>query len=119
MSVRQIALPESIRISLHNEVMKYVALFPTESGVLIGDRLRYKLCATTAYKNLIPPEIPNDSDEFEFPLDIVYLPETEEIATVVTAINNLIQGLNAPRLQYLHAYFVIIMEITYKIPGAF
>jgi hypothetical protein len=119
MSVQQIALPESIRVSLHNEVMKYVALFPTESGVLIGDRLRYKLCATTACKNLIPPEIPNHSDELEFPLNIVYVPETEEIAKVVTTINNLLQGLNTPKLQYLHAYFAIVMEITYKIPGAF
>lgn len=119
MSVRQIALPESIRISLHNEVMKYIALFPKENSYEMGNRLRYTLGATTARKSLVPPEIPNDSDELEFPLDIIYVPETEEIATVVTAINNLLQGLDTPKLQYLDAYFAIIMNITYKIPGAF
>lgn len=119
MPITQIALPESVRLTLHAEVMKYVALFPTESGYLVGDRLRYTLFAGTARKSLVPPEIPNDSDELEFPLDVVYEGETTAIAAVVTNINATLQALEGPRLQYIDAYTNLIERITWEIPGAY
>ena len=118
MPTNQLALPEPVRRVLHAEVMKYVSLFPTESGYLLGDRLRYTLFASTARKSLVPPEIPDDSDELEFPLDVVYEGETAEIATVVATINATLQALGGPRIQYLHAYTNVIERITWEIPGA-
>jgi hypothetical protein len=118
MPTKQIALPESVRVTLHNEVMKYVSLFPTESGYLLGDRLRYTLFAGTARKSLVPPDIRDDSDELEFPLDVVYDGETEAIAAVVATINATLQALGSPRLQYINAYTEVIERITWEIPGA-
>ena len=118
MPILQIALPESVRQTLHKEVMKYVELFPTESGYLLGDRLRYTLFAGTARKSLVPSDIPDDSDELEFPLDVVYAGETAEIAAVVASINITLQALGTPRLQYLNAYTDLIERITWEIPGA-
>ena len=118
MPTKQLALPESVRLSLHKEVMKYVSLFPTESGYLMGDRLRYTLFASTARKSLVPPEIPDDSDELEFPLDVVYDGETTEIAAVVATINTILQALGNPRLQYIAAYTEVIERIMWEIPGA-
>jgi hypothetical protein len=66
----------------------------------------------------VPAEIPDDSDELEFPLNVIYVPETDEIAKVVTTITNLLKGLYEPKLQYLDAYFAIIIDITSEIPGA-
>ena len=118
MPTKQIALPEPTKLALQAEVLKYVALFPTESGYLLGDRLRYTLFASTARKSLVPPEIPNDSDELEFPLDVVYDGETAAIAVVVATINAMLQALGEPRLQYLNAYTEVIERITWEIPGA-
>ena len=118
MPTNQHALPEFARLTLHNEIMKYVGLFPTESGYLLGDRLRYTLFAGTARKSLVPPEIPNDSDELEFPLDVVYDGETDAIAVIVATINATLQALDGPRLQYIDAYTQVIERITWEIPGA-
>jgi len=118
MNLTQLVLPNTVERSLYSELWNYRALFPDEKAQEIGDRLRYKLGVTTARKCLVPAEIPDDSDEFEFPLDIIYVPENEEVVKVVTTINNLLESLAGQKLQYLQAYFDIIQDITAQIPGA-
>lgn len=118
MNVKQLVLPVTVSNSLYSELWNYRALFPNEKGHEIGDRLRYKLGATTARKCLVPAEIPDDSDMLEFPLDSIYVPENEEVVKVVATINSLLLSLEGQKLQYLQAYFDIIQDITTQILGA-
>jgi hypothetical protein len=118
MNTTQISIKAPLRDIILEAIWKYVLLFPHEDGPTIGDRLRYKLGATTARTALVPAEFPNDSDELGFPLDIVYEPETAAVRDIVESIHKMLSALPGDRLQYLHSYFKLIGIITYEIQGA-
>ena len=118
MNTKQIPIQAPLRDAILEAIWKYVLLFPHEDGPTIGDRLRYKLGATTARDMLVPAEFPNDSDELGFPLNLVYEPENAAVRDIVEGIHKMLSLLPGDRLQYLHSYFKLIGIITYEIQGA-